>query len=46
MTVTVERIRHSGALVVSAIVGRYLERRTYYGYSKREAIRDFKSQFK
>lgn len=43
---TVERVRHSGAYVISAFVGEgageYLFTRTYYGYT----LRDAKAQFK
>jgi hypothetical protein len=44
--VTVERVRHSGAYVISDIAGEgagaYLFTRTYYGYT----LRDAKAQFK
>jgi len=43
---TIERVRHSGAYVLSEFVGEgageYLFTRTYYGYTKREAIAQFK----
>jgi len=43
---TIERIRHSGALVLSDIAGEgasgYLYTRTYYGYTQAQAIRLFK----
>ena len=43
---TVERIRHSGAYVLSDLVGEggraYLFTRTYYGYT----LRDAKAQFR
>jgi hypothetical protein len=39
--VTVERVRHSGAVIVSALVndngGAWLMSRTFYGYTIREA---------
>jgi hypothetical protein len=42
----VERVRHSGAYVISEIAGEgaraYLFTRTYYGYT----LRDAKAQFK
>lgn len=41
---TIERIPHSGALVVSEIIGGYLVTRKYYGYSKREAMRAFRAE--
>jgi len=44
MTPTVERIQHSGMLVVSAVVNGYLVTRRYIGYTKREAIRRFKEE--
>lgn len=37
---------HSGAWQVSEIVNGYLLTRTYYGYTKREAISEFISEFK
>jgi hypothetical protein len=43
---TVERVRHSGAYVISEIVGEgageYLFSRTYYGYTLREAKAQFR----
>jgi len=43
---TVERVRHSGAYVISDFVGagagEYLFTRTYYGYTLREAKAQFK----
>jgi hypothetical protein len=43
---TVERVRHSGAYVMSETVGEgagaYLFTRTYYGYTLREAKAQFK----
>lgn len=39
--VTADRITHNGAWFLSALVDGYFERCTYYGTSKREAIRDF-----
>ena len=38
---TVTRL-HSGAYQVSAIIRGYLVTRTYYGYTKREAVRLFR----
>lgn len=47
---TVERVRHSGAYVISQFVGEgageYLFTRSYYGYTKREAIARFKQEVK
>jgi ribosomal protein S19 len=47
---TIERVRHSGAYVISHFVGEgageYLFTRTYYGYTKREAIAQFKIALK
>ena len=37
---------HSGAVMVSDIIGGYLTTRTYYGYSIREAMRAFKRDTK
>ena len=43
---TVERVRHSGAYVISDLIGtgggEYLFTRTYYGYTLREAKAQFK----
>jgi hypothetical protein len=43
---TIERVRHSGAIIVSALVYhqglRWLESATYYGYTVREAKRSFR----
>ena len=43
---TVERVRHSGAYVISDFVGEgageYLFTRTYYGYTLREAKAQFR----
>ena len=47
---TVERVRHSGAYVISQFVGEgageYLFTRTYYGYTLREAKARFKQEIK
>jgi hypothetical protein len=46
IVMTVERVRHSGAYVISHFVGEgageYLFTRTYYGYTLREAKAQFK----
>jgi len=43
---TTERVAHSGAIIVSALVYqagvRWLESSTYYGYTVREAKRSFR----
>ena len=43
---TIERVRHSGAYILSQFVGEgageYLFTRTYYGYTLREAKAQFK----
>jgi ribosomal protein S19 len=43
---TVERVQHSGALIVSQFVGEgageYLFTRTYYGYTIKQAKAQFK----
>lgn len=43
---TVERVRHSGAYVISDFIGEgageYLFTRTYYGYTLREAKAQFR----
>ena len=38
----IETNRANGALVVYAIINGYLEKQTYIGYSKRDAIKAFK----
>ena len=38
----VEKVQHSGAYVISALDG---ETRRYYGYTKREAVADYFSEF-
>lgn len=43
---TVSKLTPSGAWEVSDIIGGYLVRRVYYGYTKREAIREFRAEFK
>jgi hypothetical protein len=43
---TIERVTHSGAVIVSAMVNwegvKWLESSTYYGYTVREAKRSFR----
>ena len=39
------RVIHSGAWVVSDIIGGYLVTRTYYGYTSVQALRLFKEEF-
>lgn len=43
---TIERVRHSGAIVVSALVAwegvKWLESATYYGYTIKQAKESFK----
>jgi hypothetical protein len=47
---TIERVRHSGAYMISQFVGEgageYLFTRTYYGYTLKEAKELFKSALK
>lgn len=47
---TIERVRNSGALVVSALVEwegvKWLESATYYGYTVRDAKRSFRESCK
>jgi hypothetical protein len=43
---TIERIPHSGAWMISTIAWGRLITRTYYGYTKREAQRRFKQYIK
>lgn len=42
---TAER-NYAGAWIVSDIVAGYLVTRSYYGYTKREAVADFKREMK
>jgi hypothetical protein len=48
--VTIERVRHSGALIVSALVEwegvKWLESATYYGYTIKQAKESFKDSCK
>lgn len=37
MSVSVERLPHSGAIVLSTMDGGYLVSRTYYGYTIKQA---------
>jgi hypothetical protein len=39
--VTVTRIIHNGAVECSAIIGTNWWHRVFYGYTKREAVREF-----
>ena len=41
---TVTKHPTSGAWVISDIIGGYLVTRTYYGYTKRESTRMFRSE--
>jgi hypothetical protein len=47
---SIERVKHSGAIIVSALVYsqgmRWLESSTYYGYTVREAKRSFRESCK
>lgn len=47
---TIERVKHSGALIVSQFVGEgrgeYLFTRTYYGYTIKQAKAQFKIALK
>jgi hypothetical protein len=40
----IERVSHSGAWIVSDIVGGYWVARTYYGYTRAQALRLFKAE--
>jgi len=42
--VIAERVAHSGAWVVSGVVNGYLVSRTYYGYSKAEAVKNWREE--
>jgi hypothetical protein len=41
---SVEIVKHSGAVIVSDIVGGYRVARTYYGYTRREAVALFRRE--
>lgn len=41
---TTTKLFPSGAIEVSDIIGGYLVRRVYYGYTKREAVRLFRAE--
>lgn len=43
---TTTKIPHSGAYQISDIIGGQLVTRTYYGYTKREARRQFRMDTK
>ena len=43
---SVEITPHSGMIVISDIVGGYLVTRRYIGYTKKEAVKDFKEEIK
>jgi hypothetical protein len=47
---TIERVRHSGALVISALVEwegvKWLESATYYGYTIKQAKESFRDSCK
>lgn len=50
MQPSIYRVEHSGALVVSTVVGSYRTgrtvTRTYYGYTRREALAAFRSELR
>jgi hypothetical protein len=47
---TIERVRHSGALIISALVEwegvKWLESATYYGYTTKQAKESFRDSCK
>lgn len=43
-TLNTERIKHNGAIIVSAIIGGYRVAETYYGYTEQEARQQFGQQ--
>ena len=43
---SITKLFPSGALEVSAVVGGYLVRRVYFGYTRREAARAFRAEIK
>lgn len=42
---TATKLFPSGAWQVSAIIGGYLVKRTFFGYTKREALQAFRAEF-
>jgi hypothetical protein len=42
---TAEKLFPSGAWRISAIIGDHLKSRVYIGYTKREAMADFRAEF-
>lgn len=42
---SITKLHPSGAWEVSDIIDGHLVRRTYYGYSKRQALAEFKAEF-
>lgn len=41
----IEQVAHNGAFIVSDIIGGYFVARTYYGYTRREALTAFRREF-
>jgi len=46
ITISAEKLRHNGAWRISAIIGGYLKTLVFYGYTKRQAIAEFKRTIK
>lgn len=44
-SLAVSRAYPSGAWIVAAVVGNCRESRTYYGYTRREAVAEFLAEF-
>jgi len=45
VNMTIEKVKHNGALIISDIIDGYLVSKTYYGYTKKEAIKLFRSEY-
>jgi hypothetical protein len=43
---TVERLTITGGWAVTDVVNGYLVHRQYYGYNKRQAVREFREEMK
>ena len=43
---TIKKLFPSGAWCVTDMVGAHLVQRVYYGYTKREALREARTEFK
>lgn len=42
---TVTRMKHNGAIVVTDIIRGYIEQEVYYGYTEEEAVQKFRATY-